>query len=485
MTRAHHRSSVLLTLGALLVFGANFRWGVGALAWLAPVPWLHFLRLRPRWGSRALFVAVACATWIATTLKIVTEPVPLLAALPMGVGAGLFSALGYLVGDWLRRRSTGVWATLAFPSAVVVTERLQAFTVLSSWGAMAHTQLENPALLQLASLGGVAAVSFAVAWVAQGVETVLAGVAADDPRRELAHAAPAGLVLLLALGWGSIRQSSALREVSFRVATIGTKATFGASLPLPDVAERAGLVDLLLADSGRATDMGARLLVWTEAAALVMPGDEELRFRARLAQFTRARGVDLVAAYVVPVAPDRPTPYRNEYRWFGSDGTERQVYQKHHPAPGEPGLVGTGPTGPIEVDAVRGSGAICYDYDYPDVPTSHARLGVDVVALPSSDWRGIDPEHTQMARVRAIQGGFSLVRATRFGTSAIFDPLGRTRAWHSSFEGGDRVLVADVPRRHLRTIYALTGDVLPWVALGFLGLLGLGWLFRGRPNLAP
>jgi apolipoprotein N-acyltransferase len=90
----------------------------------------------------------------------------------------------------------------------------------------------------------------------------------------------------------------------------------------------------------------------------------------------------------------------------------------------------------------------------------HARLGVDVVALPSSDWRAIDPIHSQMAALGAIAGGFSVIRSTRFGLSAIIDPLGRIRAWHSSFEGGAPVLIAEVPRHHLDTVYARVGDVL-------------------------
>jgi hypothetical protein len=31
--------------------------------------------------------------------------------------------------------------------------------------------------------------------------------------------------------------------------------------------------------------------------------------------------------------------------------------------------------------------------------------------------------------------------------TAIIDPVGRMRAWHSSFEGGSSLLIADVPRQ--------------------------------------
>jgi apolipoprotein N-acyltransferase len=88
----------------------------------------------------------------------------------------------------------------------------------------------------------------------------------------------------------------------------------------------------------------------------------------------------------------------------------------------------------------------------------HAALGVGIVALPSSDWRGIDPLHTQMAALRAIETGASIVRSTRFGLSAGIDPHGRLRAWRSSFDAGDRVLLVDLPTTRVATIYGRMGD---------------------------
>jgi apolipoprotein N-acyltransferase len=73
-----------------------------------------------------------------------------------------------------------------------------------------------------------------------------------------------------------------------------------------------------------------------------------------------------------------------------------------------------------------------------------------------------------MAVLGALAGGFSVVRSTRFGLSAIIDPLGRIRGWHSSFEGGDLLLMADVPRRHLSTVYAIIGDIPVYMYMALL-----------------
>ena len=123
------------------------------------------------------------------------------------------------------------------------------------------------------------------------------------------------------------------------------------------------------------------------------------------------------------------------------------------------------------------TGAICYDFDFPALALEQARLGLDLAVVPSSDWRGIDPVHTQMASLRAIEGGFSLLRSTRFGLSAAFDSTGRARAWESSFESKDRVMLATLPARGRPTLYRAIGDV--FVVLCALVLIPLrAWSLR-------
>ena len=105
---------------------------------------------------------------------------------------------------------------------------------------------------------------------------------------------------------------------------------------------------------------------------------------------------------------------------------------------------------------------------------------MDFVALPSSDWRGIDPIHTEMAALRAIEQGFSIVRSTRFGLSAGIDPFGRTRARRSSFETDDRVLLVDLPRHGIPTAYRRMGDALVYASAAFVLLLLLRTFWGAR-----
>jgi apolipoprotein N-acyltransferase len=438
------------------------RWGVGALAWIAPFPLLRYLRLTKGAASRLLFAAAMMLAWTLTVLKIITPPLPLVMSL-LGTAYAVVPCVGYLGADALRRRAGERWGTVAFPALMVVLEWLQhRGTGLASWGAGGYTQLDDLPLLQLSSLTGIAGVSFLVYAVGASFESWSS--APSPVARRLALGA--ALAVVAAHVYGAVRLDHT--EVgTTRVAAIGTDATFNGSVT-PSDEVRAQTLEYLLADTRSAARAGARLVVWTEAAALVMPA-EESAFVERVRRAAVEEHVHVVAAYVVL---ERMTPlhYENKYAWLTSDGVLDHTYLKHHPALGEPAVVGSGPLTAVDTDFGRAGGAICYDYDYPALAREHGQLDLDLVVLPSSDWRGIDPIHTQMAGVRAIEEGFSLVRSTRFGLTAGIDSRGRIRAQSSSFEASDRVVIMDLPRHGATTPYRRIGDVFVYACFAFLAV---------------
>jgi apolipoprotein N-acyltransferase len=241
-----------------------------------------------------------------------------------------------------------------------------------------------------------------------------------------------------------------------------------------------GAEDVLFARSELAVRRGARVVVWNEVATLIDPG-EEPALVARATAFARAHRVDLVAAYGVVVSR-APFRYENVSLWIGPDGERVERYLKHFLPPGEPAVPGTAPHAVHARPWGRAAAALCYDYDRPAIARAHARGGADVVLLPSSDWRGIDPQHTAMARVRAIEGGFSVLRPVRAATSAAIDPWGRFRATLPQREENDRVLVASLPARRVPTLYAVVGDG-PALAIA-VGLIAAALAAGGRRRRA-
>lgn len=114
----------LLLLGMSFVAVAHLRGGIGLFAWVAPVPFLRYLRLTRGVQSRlGLFGALAGA-WSLAFLKI-ADPFPV-AAIPMwGIGLALFQVVPYLAHDALARRLSPGLATLVFPAALATAEWAQ------------------------------------------------------------------------------------------------------------------------------------------------------------------------------------------------------------------------------------------------------------------------------------------------------------------------------------------------------------------------
>jgi apolipoprotein N-acyltransferase len=306
--------------------------------------------------------------------------------------------------------------------------------------------------LQLASLFGVGGIAFLLGLVEAALAMLLDSA---DRRLALRHLSLVGVLLLAAHVWGSVRAGALSGGPTVTAAAVVTDLGMGRS-GLPEREELRKNEDLLFDRTALAARRGARLVAWNEAATLVETEDEP-RLLERGKASARALGIDLVLAYGV-VLSRSPLSLGNRYAWLGPEGAILETYEKHHPVPGEPSLRGTAPLAALDRPWGRAAGAICYDYDFPAMARAHARLGAGVVVVPSSDWLGIDPTHTLVTRVRAIEGGFSVLRPVRWSTSAAFDAYGRTRSSLSPWEENDRVMLAVLPVAAVPTLYARLGD---------------------------
>jgi apolipoprotein N-acyltransferase len=441
---------------------AGNRAGITAVAWVAPVPLaLAATRLRGLRGRSLLLLGCVAASTLQT-LKLVSPPVPPTFAFAFGVPMGALLWLVLVLWDAIRRRSGPAWSVHAYAALSALADCAGAHSPGGHWATAAASFAEDLPLMQVASLGGLVLVGLVVAYPAGATAALLSAPAGRRPWRTAGLAAA---VVLAAHGFGALRLDRQERGPTLRVAAV----TVDFPSPLRSMEDLRGNVDLLLARTELAARRGAELVVWNEVATLVDPA-EVPALEARLAELARRHRIDLVAAYGVVVSR---TPFRfeNVLRWFGPDGAGLERYLKHFLPPGEPAVAGVEPLRVLDRPWGRAGGALCYDYDDPALARQHARGGAGVVALPSSDWRGIDPQHTFMARVRAIEGGFSLVRSTRAGATAAFDPYGRVRASMSAWEENERMMLATVPTTPLPTLYARVGDA-PAVLLAALLLLG-------------
>jgi len=474
-------------LGGLLVVLTGLRFSIQPVAWIAAAPLLvPLFRTGGGWKRGLALLGVLAAAYHVAVAEIVTRPLSVLMApmfaLPFALGAFLaiaFAGTAY-------RRLGPRWGIYAYPAAVVVFEWIfHTFTPQSSWGSLVFTQSQNLTLMQATTIVGPTGVSFLVALGSSLAAAVAAG--GWRPRRK-----DLAVFIALFIGAHTFGELRLIRNPPGQPVTMAAVASpiaaedTGTYVASPALA-RAFDGDLF-ARTRLAAGRGAKIVVWNEAATfLERPDEAPLVEKGRAV--ARETGIDLIMAFGVLVSRE-PLRFENKYLWIRPDGGVAEEYWKRHPVPGEGSIPGTQralvlPLDPADPEKGRAGGGICYDADFPEVPLGLARSGAGLMLLPSSDWRGIDPLHSDMARIMGLSAGLSVFRSVRSATSMASDPYGRVLASRRFYIGGDGVMTADVPALPVPTLYAKIGESFPLACLAF-GLFGLVLIVgKVRPGRRP
>ena len=86
----------------------------------------------------------------------------------------------------------------------------------------------------------------------------------------------------------------------------------------------------------------------------------------------------------------------------------------------------------------------------------------------------------QIALFRAIENSVKMVRPARWGLSTAVDAYGHTLAAMDSFASEQQAMIAKVPIKGVRTIYARIGDTFAWLCVtGLLGAIAWALLRMG------
>ncbi|MGW3103930.1 nitrilase-related carbon-nitrogen hydrolase [Streptomyces sp. NPDC001100] len=465
----------LLLLGTgTALFAVGGRWDVPAAAWISLVLLLRFTRLGRAW-SGALWIwaahAVAAVFWVQES-AIGFGPVVVAGA----VALAALQTLPFLADRLLTGRLCPGVAALAFPAAVAATEFL--ITVVSpfgtAYGSLAVTQYGDLPLLQVASVTGPWGIGFLIAYFASTVNRLW-----EQPswRGGLVYVA----VLLTVLLAGGARLALAPSEApTVRVAGISpartvTDAQRRVFSKVPDIATAPAVTvqpvmtaveNDLLAATRREAAAGAKIVIWPEEAVRTQESHEPSALAAAQ-NGARRSGVYLEIGVRV-YSRSGPAHDKDEAVLIDPRGKVLWTYQKAHPIPGsEEFTPGDGRVPVADTPYGRIANVICYDADFPAMMRTRA----DIMLVPSHDWREYGAAHTEKASLRAIEGGYSLIRQDAEGVSAAYDDEGHVLASTDYFTTERQTMVAYVPVRGVATVYDRIGDTFAWLCLA--GVLAL------------
>jgi apolipoprotein N-acyltransferase len=424
---------------------------VPAISWagryLGPVPWLALALFEAAMFALGSVALALTYRWVA---RVVTTTAGRVWGLP-AVVAAIWTGREWFSGSW----PYGGFA----------------------WGRVGLSQSESP-FAHLAAYVGVLGLSFVVVYCVAVVVSLglVSGV------RLRMRVATAGLLVAAVL---AVPAWPTATDGTIRIESVQGNGPAG-------YFDRAQPGDVLRSQVA-ATDVDARgvdLVVWPEASAEYDPRAQPV-IANDLDQVVRGVGAPIVAGAITQTPSG--VLHNTSFVWT-ADGWQSS-YDKVRPVPfGEyvpdrwffsklaPSLIGllqrdyTPGTKPnvLSVAGVKAGIAICFDIVDDGLTADMARGGAQVILAQTNnaDFSGTDEnlQQLEIARMRAIESGRSLVNISTVGASQVIDPTGRTIDRVPEYTATS--MVTDVPLGTSTTLATVaSGSITLVLSLG--GLLVL------------
>ena len=516
----------MLLCGALLVLtfpDANLEF----LAWFGLVPGLVLIVRSPtarEGGIRAWWLGagylIAALYWMAPEIG----PAVLLVGAAFGI---LWVPFGVAAAKLLRPPLSwprALAALVVVPSCWLLTEWLRSWQALGGpWAVFGVSQWQHPAVLALASVGGVWLVSFALvmanvaivvaieslprvgaallpgaamapqgaaapqrAWrpglTALGVAAGLATVFAGPLAFALTPASPAVRQVTVALVQPGVLKNVSLREHASE--TLTAELSHGGTLGgvQPDLivwGESSIAEDLTLPKShallsqieALSAEDGAEILVNQDATP---PGKGHEKW-AVLVSPSGIKGI-YVKTRLVPFG--EYIPFRQQLGWLTK--ISKAAASNMTPGTGAHLLQATDRQGrPLPIGVL-----ICFESAFPDMSRVETDQGAQLIVYQSatSTFQGTwgPDQHASLGAVRAAETGRPVVQAALTGDTVAFDARGRLLAWMGQSNHGVVTVRLGLPATSARTIYDRLGDYVPWAAVAVVVVAALVMFANSR-----
>lgn len=457
------RVAIAVVAGATAWFASLGVHGAWPLAWLVPLP---LLLLAPDLTGRTTVIAAFVTAFLGSlNLLAAYADVPLSVTATMLLGTSLQFAV--VLGCWrlVARRTWPRLAALAYPLILTSTEYL--VSLVSPHGTAGNTAYSQTAvlpLLQLASVTGLWGIGFLLAWVPAGV--AMAWRSRRDARvsRNVLLSVANPLLAAILFGFVRLRGESAATPVAVGLfAHDGLLAHANATsledvLPVLDAA--LGAVRTVAAEGVSVVVLPEKLLPESPRTARAV--NAALGRVAAENQVYVVAGLDHREAESAPAEPSRS----NLAVLYTPDGQALATYTKQHLVPGVESAYVAGANdsvGPL-LETTVGI-AICKDLDFVDLGRRYSRAGTGLMLVPAWDFGADGWLHSRMAIMRAVEGGYALVRSASMGQLTVSDREGRVIAETASQASEGMTLTARVRPGDRQTPYSRFGDWFAWLTL--------------------
>ncbi|MBN2135652.1 MAG: hypothetical protein JW737_07985 [Acidobacteria bacterium] len=491
--------SIWLIPGLIFLYLIGGDRPVSIALWLAPVFFIRYFRETGR--IIGPIVALPFITAISVVSNIGILPIPLNIAVIYFFKSTIIAIIPYILDRNLRSYLSMGLRTLLFPASIVALLFYQSSIGPGMWVSNIHI-VDDINLLQIVSLSGVWGLVFFVSWIASLLNELWEHRENFPSVRRLVVVSI--VIITVVYGFGVIRIRISHEPMQ--------RINIGSVVPRPAEAQAAvqniqGLLGLdetnnetrlalrakikahfsnLIARSERLASAGSEIVIWSEAAALILLDDSEECLETAMQS---ARKYKYYLGLSVGLQRDKIHRDRNGFRPFidnmliliSPEGEVLWEYSKSKITPGLEKMVmipGEGKMRLADTGRVTVTGAICYEMDFPDLIRQSGVMDADLLLAPSNDWPEIKNRHATMTRMRAIENGVTIFRPTGSGISVVYDAYGRQLVKVDYFQSGGASLIYPVCSESVNTLYSKFGDYIAWFCIFFATILSATGILR-------
>jgi apolipoprotein N-acyltransferase len=433
-------------------------------------------------------------------------------------------------------------ALAVIPATWLVPEWIRSYQGLGGpWGLYGASQWQHPAVLALASIGGVWLVSVALLIANTGLTLIIgavrpallappalvraplpaarpgarpappAGLPPAAPRRRLATALAGAGVFVVAAAAGPLAFALSAPFPGVRQVTV---ALVQPGAAVNDPAQRVDASEALTRQFAATVSSGKYpdLVVWGESSVAydlavdptLLHGIEQLSAQIqaevlvsqdsvlpgpdggqeKVAVLVSPQGIEgrYVKTRLVPFG--EYIPFRQQLSWLTK--VSKAASSNMIPGTGAHTLTVASPSGtipPLDVGVL-----VCFESAFPDMSRVETSQGAQLIVYQSSTstfqgtW-GPDQQGS-LAAVRAAETGRPVVQAALTGDTVAFDARGRQLAWLGQDSNGVVPVTLSLPAQASKTFYDQAGDYVMWSGVGITVFAALVMLLRRRHFLA-
>lgn len=479
---------VCIIISFFIYVMSNGQWSIPVLAWVYPILFLHLLHSDNSKKTYFIIIGIYVIGFMIQFANVIGMSFGICI-----VVASLLAILRILPYLFWMKSNMNFQDTIIFPATMVLIE-YSICLIYPILGGLsdAYTQYQNSYLVQIVTVTGIYGITFIMYWTAVIILWIWNKKSRLKQIRKyiFVYCMIIGLVFLYGI---IVFQFGKSQEKSVRIAGVTVPVShllnedkdvysvfytnsFTNETMVHAKSKLSKIVDELFRKTAMEAQAGAKLVFWSELNGAVLK-EEEAELLKKASELAKEQKIYFMVSLLVK------TPYENlkenKIVTFNPQGEQISEYFKYGRSIGELCQKGDGKLKSFDTEYGRIAPFICSDMAFLSTIRQAGKKSVDILIVPSSDWKEMTLIASKTAVIRGIENGCNVVRHTNQGMSIVSDVRGNILGISDYFKSDTKTLVTQVLTNGRFTLYSYIGNLFVYLC----GIYLIGWFLFQSKNL--